>query len=196
MRPGMTTEVAAAQRDKRSDYWRMDRVSAGRVLGHEGTWHCGTAYAGSGAPARGAARPRPGAGDPRVSVPGARRIRAHDAGARLRRQLARRTDRRDGRRRWTVADPALLTWEVGRLAQWLRALAGRTADAPTVFAATEPNLELEARRAGDSFLLRATSDQEFSPWEGDPWIDFAPAPGALRQFADDLEAALARFPER
>lgn len=102
----------------------------------------------------------------------------------------------DGRRRWSVADPALLTWEAKRLAQWLRAVASRATEAPTVFAAIEPNLELEARRAGEATHLRVTFDQEFSPWEGDPWIDFAPTDDTLRQFAADLDVALARFPER
>lgn len=102
----------------------------------------------------------------------------------------------DGQRRWSVVDPALLTWEVARLAQWLRAVAQGAAETPTVYEAIEPNLKFQARRAGDSVYLRATFDQEFSPWEGEPWIDFAPTADALRQFADDLDAALARFPER
>ncbi len=55
-----------------------------------------------------------------------------------------------------------------------------------------PRLEGPPGRALELEIL----GQEFSPWEGDPWIDFAPTDDTLRQFAADLDVALARFPER
>src|SRR5579859_1745551 len=114
----------------------MDHVDAGRLLRHEGTWHRGTAYADSGAPACRAARQCPGAGDSRVSFP-ERGGSGHTTPGRDYDGywLVIRVAATDGKRHWSATHASLLTWEVERLAQWLRAVADGTAEMPTVFAA-------------------------------------------------------------
>jgi hypothetical protein len=107
-------------------------------------------------------------------------------------------------RAWEFRDPALLTWEVEGLCNWLESLSsGRAVEEKKVF--LEPNVRFEvAYRDQDTITLRVHFELESRP----PWF-FANAAGMddlwldLRVDSDDLRAAaevlrrdLARFPQR
>jgi len=107
-------------------------------------------------------------------------------------------------RAWEFRDPALLTWEVERLSNWLEALASGVAmeDGEDFI---EPNLRFEVVERGEGTItIRVYFELESRP----PWF-FADAAGMddlwidLRVDNDDLFAAaeslrrdLARFPAR
>ena len=107
-------------------------------------------------------------------------------------------------RAWEFRDPALLTWEVERLSDWLEALAsGQAVEKEEDF--IEPNVRLEvAQRDEDTITIRVYFELESRP----PWF-FADGAGMddlcidLRVDNDDLHAAakdlrrdLTRFPPR
>ena len=107
-------------------------------------------------------------------------------------------------RAWKFRDPALLTWEVKRLSDWLEALAsGRAVEEGEDF--IEPNLRFEvADRDQDTVTIRIYFELESRPpWffahaEGmqDLWVDFRVDTDDLRSAAEDLRRNLARFPPR
>ncbi len=107
-------------------------------------------------------------------------------------------------RAWEFRDPALLTWEVERLSNWLEGLAsGQAVEEGEGF--LEPNLRFEvAKRDEDTITIRVYFELESRP----PWF-FANAAGMydlwldLRVDSDDLRAAaeglrrdLTKFPPR
>jgi hypothetical protein len=105
----------------------------------------------------------------------------------------------DGQRGWEADEPTLLTWEVARLIAWLRAIAAGEEHEPSIDF-IEPELALEVDGSGDEAIVTLTLAYGFRP----PWVPLFEAarlrvrPGAagLRDCADALAAALARFPER
>jgi hypothetical protein len=103
---------------------------------------------------------------------------------------------------WTAVDPALLTYEAQRLADWLRNLAaGRRDQGDICF--LEPCLEFDVVASeGSSEALKVILAQEFRP----PWftsvdneefeLTFPLVAIALLDAAEQLEADLARYPQR
>jgi hypothetical protein len=102
----------------------------------------------------------------------------------------------DGLRRWSSTNPAFLTWDLQRLVNWLRAVTDQALDVPDVYTSLEPNLQLENRPAEGGMRLRAVFSQEFTPPNGNPWIDYTPDAEVVHRFADTLHTALASFPIR
>jgi hypothetical protein len=105
---------------------------------------------------------------------------------------------------WTATHPSLLTWEVERLADWLRAVA-ENEPVETEQDFIEPNLSFSiAGRSRDSITLRVYCGYESKP----PWTRAGPAtledhqvvlkvtPDDLKSAAESLRAQLSRFPLR
>jgi hypothetical protein len=103
----------------------------------------------------------------------------------------------DGRRHWTSTEPALLTWDLHRLINWLRAAADAElwTQPMDIYSGLEPSLQFEAR-VNKTTKIRALFTDQFAPPTGRPWIDFIPGPTALQRFADALEHTSASFPIR
>jgi len=107
-------------------------------------------------------------------------------------------------RAWEFRDPALLTWEVEGLSNWLEALASEEVfDEGEDF--TEPNVRFEvAARDEDTITIRVYFKLESRPpWffadavgMNDLWIDLRVDNDDLRVAAEDLRCDLARFPPR
>ena len=102
---------------------------------------------------------------------------------------------------WTAVDPALLTYEVQRLAEWFRDLAtGGGGERSMGF--LEPCLQFDLVLGDDSSeVLKVTLAHEFRP----PWskgfddeveLIFPLATIDLVKSAEDLERQLARYPQR
>ena len=109
-----------------------------------------------------------------------------------------------GERTWEFRDPALLTWEIERLSNWLEALASgvATEDGEDF---VEPNLRFEVVEKGeDTITLRVYFELEARPpWffadaavMDDLWIDLRVDNDDLFAAAEDLRRDLARFPAR
>ena len=107
-------------------------------------------------------------------------------------------------RAWEFRDPALLTWEVERLSNWLGALAsGQAVEDGEEF--VEPNLRFEVvERGGDTITIRVYFELESRPpWffvdaagMDDLWIDLRVDHDDLRAAAEGLRRDLAKFPAR
>jgi len=107
-------------------------------------------------------------------------------------------------RAWEFRDPALLTWEVQGLSNWLEALAsGEAVEEGEDF--MEPNVRFEvAARDEDTITIRVYFELESRPpWffadavgMNDLWIDLRVDNDDLRAAAEDLRCDLARFPPR
>ena len=107
-------------------------------------------------------------------------------------------------RAWEFRDPALLTWEVERLSNWLGALAsGQAVEDGEEF--VEPNLRFEVvERGGDTITIRVYFELESRPpWffvdaagMDDLWIDLRVDRDDLRAAAEGLRRDLAKFPAR
>ena len=105
---------------------------------------------------------------------------------------------------WKFRDPALLTWEVEGLCNWLEALAsGQALEEGEDF--LEPNLRFEvAARGADTITIRVYFELESRPpWffadaagMDDLWIDLRVDSDDLRAAAEDLRRDLAMFPQR
>ena len=104
---------------------------------------------------------------------------------------------------WAATDASLLTEEVGRLAEWLQAIAeNNEADAELDF--IEPNLAFELVEANGLVRLRAWFELELRPrWAPtdevparDLCVDLELARDDLGKAADSLRAQLRRFPPR
>ena len=100
---------------------------------------------------------------------------------------------------WTAVDPALLTYDVQRLADWFRNL---TAGGERSIDFLEPCLQFETARDQDSSeVLKVTLAYEFRPpwsksFEDEIELIFPLATIDLIKAADDLERELARYPQR
>ncbi len=107
-------------------------------------------------------------------------------------------------RTWEFRDPALLTWEVQDLSNWLEALAsGQAVEKREDFLV--PNLRFEvAARDEDTITIRVYFELEARPpWffadaagMNDLWIDLLVDRDDVRVAARDLHEDLARFPPR
>jgi hypothetical protein len=107
-------------------------------------------------------------------------------------------------RAWEFRDPALLTWEIERLSNWLDALAsGAAVEDGEDF--LEPNLRFEVvDRREDTITLRVYFELESRPpWffadaagMDDLWVDLRVDNDDLRAAAEGLRRDLARFPAR
>jgi hypothetical protein len=100
---------------------------------------------------------------------------------------------------WTRTAPALLTWELRRLARWLAIVASGGHPKPDVWTGLEPNLQLVI--SGKPTTLVVYLRQEFrrpgSTLEDEPTaIELAATPAEMAEFVDGLERALTRFPIR
>ena len=101
---------------------------------------------------------------------------------------------------WHTEDPALLTWEVGDLANWFEALANKQQEERwLVF--LEPCLGfVVTKQTADTVNLQVRLGHEFRP----PWLDswqkarvtLTLSRDALRLAAESLREELARFPIR
>jgi hypothetical protein len=118
--------------------------------------------------------------------------------------LVVRVAARDGETTWSAEDPALLTWEVERLASWLARL-GRGRFQHPWCGFMEPNLEFRADPHPDGgarlrvyFELELRPPQRRSSVVGrrDVFLEFALTPDQLRAAARELHAQLQRFPVR
>ena len=107
-------------------------------------------------------------------------------------------------RAWEFSDPALLTWEVERLSNWLDALAsGQAVDDSEDF--VEPNLRFEVvGRDEDIITIRIYFELETrAPWffareagMNDLWVVLLVDSDDLRAAASSLRGDLAKFPPR
>jgi hypothetical protein len=107
-------------------------------------------------------------------------------------------------RAWKFRDPALLTWEVEGLCNWLEAVAsGQDVKESADF--TEPNLRFEvAERDQDTITIRVYFELESRPpWffadaagMDDLWIDLRVDADHLHDAAEGLRHDLTRFPPR
>ena len=112
-----------------------------------------------------------------------------------------RIDVRHSLGHWSRTDPALLTYEVQRLAEWFIALAaGDRAQTQRSF--LEPNLSFELV-GDDTEKLRISFRLEFSPpWtqgghgEERPYVEFPLGGINLEAAAASLLEELSRFPQR
>ncbi len=111
---------------------------------------------------------------------------------------------RDGETTWAAEDPALLTWEVERLARWLGRLARGRVDHPWC-GFVEPNLEFRADPRDDGRVrLRVYFELELRPpgrrssvvGRRDVYLDFPLTPDQLRAAAHTLTDDLRRYPVR
>jgi hypothetical protein len=116
-----------------------------------------------------------------------------------------RVDAQDGDTTWSVEDPALLTWEVERLAGWFGRLARGRFEHPWC-GFVEPNLEFRADPLPDGagVRLRVYFELELRPPDRrsgvvgrrDVFLQFALTPEQLRAAARQLYSLVARFPVR
>ena len=107
-------------------------------------------------------------------------------------------------RAWEFRDPALLTWEVERLSNWLEALAsGQPVEESEDF--LEPNLRFEVvGRSGDVITIRVYFELESRPpWffareagMNDLWVDLFVDSDDLRAAASSVRSDLAKYPPR
>jgi hypothetical protein len=107
-------------------------------------------------------------------------------------------------RAWEFRDPALLTWEVERLSNWLDALAsGQPVEESEDF--LEPNLRFEVvGRSGDVITIRVYFELESRPpWffareagMNDLWVDLLVDSDNLHAAASSLRSDLAKYPPR
>jgi hypothetical protein len=107
-------------------------------------------------------------------------------------------------RAWKFRDPALLTWEVEGLCNWLEALAsGQAVEEGEDF--LEPNVRFEvARRSEDVITIRVFFELESRPpWffareagMNDLWVDLLVDSDDLRAAASSLRGDLAKYPPR
>ena len=118
--------------------------------------------------------------------------------------LLLRVDARDGETAWAADDPALLTWEVERVAKWLTRLAGARVEHPWC-GFVEPSLEFRADALADGQVaLRVYFELELRPpgrsssvvGRRDCYLEFALTADQLRAAARELRADLSRFPVR
>lgn len=106
------------------------------------------------------------------------------------------------RGKWSCTDPALLTYEVERLAQWLEKIA---AGNPTSVSESflEPNLSFELA-SPSAERLRVIFSLEFRPpWlskleadDDEYFVEFPVIAAELEAAAASLRAQLKRFPQR
>ncbi len=94
--------------------------------------------------------------------------------------------------------PCLLTWEFFGIAAWLRDVADGRGESGWYYPSVEPNLAFGWDKDGQLTILRLLLSQEFSPTGSfmEHEIRLPCRPGALRRFADSLEADVTRFPIR
>ena len=107
-------------------------------------------------------------------------------------------------RAWEFSDPALLTWEVERLSNWLEALAsGRPVEDGEDF--VEPNLRFEVVGSDeDTITIRVYFELESRPsWffadvagMNDLWVDLLVDMDDLRAAVRALRGDLAKYPPR
>lgn len=115
--------------------------------------------------------------------------------------LVIRMSANDGKRRWTAYDPALLTWDVYRLIQWLRSIARHDKHAKPEIGFTEPNVSFKSSWAGERLTVKAALTQEFRPpgsthvWDVGV-LTFQPSVVAVQEFARGLERAMKALPIR
>lgn len=108
--------------------------------------------------------------------------------------------------RWQVEDAGALTWELAACVDWLRALRDHKPVAEDQFGFSEPDVSFDAIRSDDSQVvgLRLNLMDEFQPptkvlvprENNIVSLRFYTPPEVLGAFADQLEASLARFPQR
>ena len=108
--------------------------------------------------------------------------------------------------RWQVEDAGALTWELADCVAWLRALRDNKPVAEDRFGFSEPDVSFDAIRGDDNQIvgLRLNLMDEFQP----PTKVLVPRENnivslrfhtpleVLAAFADQLEASLARYPQR
>jgi hypothetical protein len=115
-----------------------------------------------------------------------------------------RVEARDGETTWDAEDPALLTWEVERLAHWLLRMARGRVEHPWC-GFVEPNLEFRADLQDDGRVrVRVYFELELRPpgrrssvvGRRDVYLDFPLTPDQLRAAARALADDLRRYPVR
>ncbi len=116
-----------------------------------------------------------------------------------------RVDARDGETTWSAEDPALLTWELERLASWLGRLARGRFEHPWC-GFVEPNLEFRGDPLpdGSGARLRVYFELELRPpgrrsgvvGRRDVYLEFALSAEQLRVAARQVYNLVARFPVR
>ncbi len=103
---------------------------------------------------------------------------------------------------WQTIDPALTTWEVQEIIDWLTDLSNNTKPQWTELEFAEPNLSfvLENEFTDDLKEIRICFDLEFRPKsaddEKDYFVDIKTTNDQLRKYAKDLEVELKKYPER
>ena len=111
---------------------------------------------------------------------------------------------RDGETAWSAEDPALLTWEVERLAKWFTRLAQGRFEHPWC-GFVEPSLEFRADPAENSQVrLRVYFELELRPpgrsasvvGRRDIYLEFVLTADQLRTAARQLREELSRYPVR
>lgn len=106
--------------------------------------------------------------------------------------------------RWQVEDAGALTWEVAACVDWLRRLADGQADGGCGF--SEPDVSFDAIHNSDGEIIGLAVNlmDEFQPptkvlvprENNIVSLRFHAPPDTLRRLADQLDAELARFPQR
>ena len=105
---------------------------------------------------------------------------------------------------WQFSGAYLLTWEVKKLANWLRTVALNYDKADDVLEFVEPNLSfqrfLSSSNKGVRLYFEAESRPSWKPHDGsflaDLWIDFDPRTDNILSFAAGLHKQLNKFPIR
>ena len=103
---------------------------------------------------------------------------------------------------WQTIDPALTTWEVQEIIDWLTSLSNNEKPKWTLLEFTEPNLSFELKNAflGDLKEFRICFDLEFRPKSADEdkdyFVDIKTTNDQLKQYAQDLQNELKKYPER
>jgi hypothetical protein len=94
--------------------------------------------------------------------------------------------------------PCLYTWSLLGVARWLRDVADGDGEPGWYYPSEEPNLAFGWEPDEQLIILRLLLSQEFSPTGSflEYELRLRCRPGALRRFADALEADAARFPIR
>jgi hypothetical protein len=108
--------------------------------------------------------------------------------------------------RWQVEDAGALTWEVAACVAWLRALCDDHPVADDRFGFSEPDVSFDSIRDDEGHVvgLRLNLMDEFQPptkvlvprENNIVSLRFHTPPDVLAAFADQLEANLARYPQR
>jgi len=104
---------------------------------------------------------------------------------------------------WTTIHPALLTWEILELADWLDAISVAAPNKPEL-SFLFPNLWLEVQSwSEESVRFRVYFEREHRPrWlessanPGEVWADLECSPEELNAWANDLREQLDKFPPR